>query len=193
MKEALSSPKRLFLQEPRGVISQKTPFFIVSAVKTSNLPLQLCAEICTDRECYSYSSISLSMVVGNCTANRKNSKNRCHRGWCLLSNFVILLINSMAFSRQANYTAWATDVGPRILVPTFADRGVSRGQSGGSFTAVNVCFLDRNRYFIFPVAIQLSLRGWVDPVPDPLLLRKSGNAGNWEVGNCESAARNCDH
>jgi hypothetical protein len=27
MKEALSSPKRQFLQEPHGVTSQKTPFF----------------------------------------------------------------------------------------------------------------------------------------------------------------------
>jgi hypothetical protein len=32
-------PKRLFLQEPLGVTSQKTPFFIVTAVKTSNLTL----------------------------------------------------------------------------------------------------------------------------------------------------------
>jgi hypothetical protein len=30
-------PKRRFLQEPHGVTSQKTPFFIVTAVKTSNL------------------------------------------------------------------------------------------------------------------------------------------------------------
>jgi hypothetical protein len=30
-------PKRRFLQEPNGVTSQKTPFFIVTAVKTSNL------------------------------------------------------------------------------------------------------------------------------------------------------------
>jgi hypothetical protein len=36
MKEALCSPKRRFLQEPRGVTSQKTPFFIVTAVKTSS-------------------------------------------------------------------------------------------------------------------------------------------------------------
>jgi hypothetical protein len=36
-KCALSSPKRRFIQEPRGVTSQKTPFFIVTAVKTSNL------------------------------------------------------------------------------------------------------------------------------------------------------------
>jgi hypothetical protein len=39
-------------------------------------------------------------------------------------------------------------------------------------------FLDRSRYFFFEVAPQLYSRGWVDPVPDPLLLRKSGNAGN---------------
>jgi hypothetical protein len=39
MMEALSSPKRRFLQEPHGVTSQKTPFFIVTAVKTSNLTL----------------------------------------------------------------------------------------------------------------------------------------------------------
>jgi hypothetical protein len=37
MMEALSSPKRRFLQEPHGLIPQKTPFFIVTAVKTSNL------------------------------------------------------------------------------------------------------------------------------------------------------------
>jgi hypothetical protein len=32
-----SSPKYRFLKEPHGVTSQKTPFFIVTAVKTSNL------------------------------------------------------------------------------------------------------------------------------------------------------------
>jgi hypothetical protein len=30
-------PKRRFLQAPYGVTSQKTPFFIVTAVRTSNL------------------------------------------------------------------------------------------------------------------------------------------------------------
>jgi hypothetical protein len=46
-------------------------------------------------------------------------------------------------------------------------------------TVVNLDFLDRSRYFFFQVAPQLSSRGWVDPVPDPPLLRKSGSAGNW--------------
>jgi hypothetical protein len=34
-------PKRRFLQEPHGITSQKTAFFIVTAVKTSNL-MELC-------------------------------------------------------------------------------------------------------------------------------------------------------
>jgi hypothetical protein len=37
MKEALSSSEMPLLHEPHGVTSQKTPFFIVTAVKTSNL------------------------------------------------------------------------------------------------------------------------------------------------------------
>jgi hypothetical protein len=35
------------------------------------------------------------------------------------------------------------------LLPTFVDRGVSRGERGGSLTAVNLSFLDRSRYFSF--------------------------------------------
>jgi hypothetical protein len=37
MKEALGSSERRFLQEPHGVTTQKMPFFVVAAVKTSNL------------------------------------------------------------------------------------------------------------------------------------------------------------
>jgi hypothetical protein len=37
--------------------------------------------------------------------------------------------------------------------------------------------LDRSRYF-FQVAPRMYWRGWVDPVPDALLLRKCGSAGN---------------
>jgi hypothetical protein len=53
-------------------------------------------------------------------------------------------------------------------------------------------FLDWSRYFFFQVALQLYSRGWANPVPDPLLLRKSGSAGNrtWTSG---SVARNSDH
>jgi hypothetical protein len=37
MKEALISSETRFLPEPHGITYQKTPFFIVAAVKTSNL------------------------------------------------------------------------------------------------------------------------------------------------------------
>jgi hypothetical protein len=84
----------------------------------------------------------------------------------------------VTFSQQANYTNWARASGQRILVPTFADRGVSRGQLGGKPNTVNLSFLDRSRYFTFQVAPHLSSGRWVDPVPDPLLLRKSGSARN---------------
>jgi hypothetical protein len=50
-------------------------------------------------------------------------------------------------------------------------------------------FLDRSRYF-FPEAPQLYSR--VDPVPDPLLLRKSGCTGNG-TQTSGSVARNSDH
>jgi hypothetical protein len=41
MKEALGSPKRRYLQEPHGLTFQKTPFFIVTGVKTSNLTFDI--------------------------------------------------------------------------------------------------------------------------------------------------------
>jgi hypothetical protein len=57
--------------------------------------------------------------------------------------------NSVAFNPQTNYTNLATATFWRKVVPTFVDRGVSRGQRGGSPTAVNLSFLDRSRYFSF--------------------------------------------
>jgi hypothetical protein len=63
------------------------------------------------------------------------------------------------------------------VVRTFADRGCCV-VSATDPPVVSLGFLDRNRYYFFQVAPQLSSRGWVDPVPDPLLLRTSGSAGN---------------
>jgi hypothetical protein len=60
------------------------------------------------------------------------------------------------------------------LVSTFAHRVP---------TAVNLSFIDRNQYFFFQVALQLSSRGWVGPVPDPLLL----------VQACSTQNRTRDH
>jgi hypothetical protein len=65
------------------------------------------------------------------------------------------------------------------LVPTFFLRIEVVAWSAQRIpTVVNLDFLDWSRYFFFQVAPQLSSRGWVDPVPDPPLLRKSGNAEN---------------
>jgi hypothetical protein len=43
--------------------------------------------------------------------------------------------NSVALSPQVNYTDWETATGRRILVSTFVDRGLSRGQRSGTPTA----------------------------------------------------------
>jgi hypothetical protein len=51
----------------------------------------------------------------------------------------------VALSPQANYTDWATATCRRSLVTTFVDRGVSRGQRGGSPTVINLSFLHRTQ------------------------------------------------
>jgi hypothetical protein len=61
------------------------------------------------------------------------------------------------------------------LVPTFAGRGCCVVSATDPHCRI-LGFLDRNSYYFFQVSPQLYSRGWVDPVPDPLLLRKSGSA-----------------
>jgi hypothetical protein len=48
---------------------------------------------------------------------------------------------------------------------------------------VNLSFLDRSRYFSLRYLLIYLHKGLVDPVPDPLLLRKFGSAGNgtWDL------------
>jgi transposase InsO family protein len=75
--------------------------------------------------------------------------------------------NSLAIILQANYTDWATAKCRKSLVPTFADRGVSRGQRGGLPTVLNLSFLDRSRYFFFQIAPHLSSQGLSGPLSRP--------------------------
>jgi hypothetical protein len=64
-----------------------------------------------------------------------------------------------------------------MLVPSIADRVVSSGQRNGSPKPYSR--LSRQEPLLFyQVAPQLYSRGCVDPVPDQLLLRKCGSAGN---------------
>jgi hypothetical protein len=65
-----------------------------------------------------------------------------------------------------------------FLVPTFADRGCCLVCTTDPHLRI-LGFLDQSRYFFIQVAPRLYSQGWVDTVPDPLLLRKSGSAGNW--------------
>jgi hypothetical protein len=77
------------------------------------------------------------------------------------------------------------------LVPTFEDRGchvVSVTDPYGRIFG----FLDRSSYFFFQVVPQLYSRGWVESVPDPPLLGKSGSAGN-RTRTSGPVARNSDH
>jgi hypothetical protein len=87
---------------------------------------------------------------------------------------------SVAFSPQANYTDRSNAAAGEVM-PTFAGRSAQLISS-----AVNLSFLDRSRHLFFPVAPQLSSRSRVDPVPDPLFLRKPDSAGNrtWNLWIC---------
>jgi hypothetical protein len=69
---------------------------------------------------------------------------------------------------------------------------MSRGQRGGTLTAVYLSFQYRSRYYFFQVAPNLSSRGWVNPLPDTLLLRKMA-APAIEPGTSRAADRNSDH
>jgi hypothetical protein len=77
------------------------------------------------------------------------------------------------------------------VVPTFAYR-VCHVVSVTDHYGRILDFIDRSRYVFFQVAPQLFSRGWVDPVPEPLLLRKSGSAGNG-IRTSGSEARSSDH
>jgi hypothetical protein len=63
------------------------------------------------------------------------------------------------------------------LLSTFVGRGVLHGQHNRSPRPI-ISVVGQSSYFFIQVALQLSSRGRVDPVPDPLLLRKSGSTGN---------------
>jgi hypothetical protein len=77
------------------------------------------------------------------------------------------------------------------LVPTFADRKCHVVSATDLYGRI-LEFLDRSYYFFFQVAPQVYLQGWVDFVPDPLLLREFGSDGNW-TRISGSVARNSDH
>jgi hypothetical protein len=72
----------------------------------------------------------------------------------------------------------------------FCGKRVPRGQRGGSLRPYS-WFSRQEPLLLYQVAPQLYSRGWVDPVPDPLLLF-SGSAGN-RTRSSGSVAKNSDH
>jgi hypothetical protein len=147
------SPKRRFLQEPHGVTSQKTIFFIVTAKKTWTLTKWRINREDGELKWRGYPHLALVYELeGQQRAARPRRRWRVHSlhsktGSLLATLGNVRVRNSVAFSPQANYTDWATDTGRRILLPTLVDRRVSRGQRVGSRMTFNLSFLDRSRYF----------------------------------------------
>jgi hypothetical protein len=62
-------------------------------------------------------------------------------------------------------------------LPTLCGQRVPRGQRDGSLRPYSL-FSRQEPLLIYQVAPQLYSRGWVDPVPDPLLLFFPGSAEN---------------
>jgi hypothetical protein len=77
------------------------------------------------------------------------------------------------------------------LLSTFQDRGCHVVSVMDPYGRI-LGFLDQSSCLFYQVAPQLHSRGWVDPVPDPLLLWKCGRNGNrtWASG---SVAMNSGH
>jgi hypothetical protein len=85
--------------------------------------------------------------------------------------------NSLAFSPQSKYTYRPTAACRQSyhqLLRVERYRVVSAADPHGHWSQ----FSRTEPLLFIHVAVQLSSRGWVDPVPQPLLLAKSGSAGN---------------
>jgi hypothetical protein len=78
---------------------------------------------------------TMLVVTSNCSTLQRITLHSSQR--------VTAANNSVALSPLANYTDWSTATCRRNLVPTFADRGASRGQRGGSPTVVNLTILSQ--------------------------------------------------
>jgi hypothetical protein len=80
-------------------------------------------------------------------------------------------------SPRANYNDWGTAICRRSYCQLLRIKGCYVVRVTDPYGSI-LGFLDRSRYVFLEIAPQLYSRGWVDPVSDPLFLRKSGSAGN---------------
>jgi hypothetical protein len=76
--------------------------------------------------------------------------------------------NTVASVRKRTIPTERPPLVSEVRANFFADRGCHVGSVTNPYGSI-LGFLDRNRYFFFQVAPQLYSRGWLHPVPDPLL------------------------
>jgi hypothetical protein len=115
-----------------------------------------------------------------------------------ISNTEMFLAFNLPTAKKLNSVAWVRErtmlrdrrLSAKLL-PTFADRGCHVVSMTDPHSHI-LAFLDQSRYLFSQVAPRLYSQGWVDSDPDPLLLRKSGSAGN-RTHTSGSVARNSDH
>jgi hypothetical protein len=109
----------------------------------------------------------------------------------MVQTLVVIKTKLRGLSPRANYADRATAACHRIWCQLLRIEGFHVVIATDPYGRI-LGFLDRSRYFFFQVAPQLYSRGSVNPVPDPLLLRKSGSAKN-RTRASGSVARNSDH
>jgi hypothetical protein len=102
----------------------------------------------------------------------------CLNHYATARPFLCVIVKELRdFSPRANYIDLATAASRRSQCQLLRKEGCRVVNVTGPYSRI-LGFLDRSRYFFFQVAPQLFSRGWVDPVPDTLLLRTSGSAGS---------------
>jgi hypothetical protein len=100
------------------------------------------------------------------------------RWMCSHHTVFLTLIIITPWSQSASEIFWLSNrCLSAKLVPNFADRGCCVISMMDPYGRI-LRFLDWSRYYLFQVAPELYSWGWVNPVPDSLLLRKSGSARN---------------
>jgi hypothetical protein len=97
----------------------------------------------------------------------------------------------LGLSPRANSTDLATAACSTKLVSTFANRTMSRGQRGGS-PRLYPRFIRPKPLLFLPNSSSFVLTRPSGPVPDQVLLRKSGSVGN-RIRASGSVARNSAH
>jgi hypothetical protein len=161
---------------------------------------------CRSRVCHvvcaaNYVGPIYALLLSQVTAVRKTrfsrlTNKRASRSFCScnlypnISWLIIFLKTPWPVSANELYRPSDRRLSAKLLT-TFAYRGchkVSAADPSRPYSRIS----RPEPLFYFRAAPQLYSRGWVDPVPDPLLLRKSRSTGN-RTRTSGSVTRSYDH